>query len=140
MAETFTTRRRVEFADTDMAGIAHFSAFFRYMEAAEHALFRSLGLSIYDRRQGRHLSFPRVSAACDYQSPARCEEELDFCVTIAKLGRTSIGYRFRITRDGAPVAEGRMTSVCCHVEPDKPLRPTAIPEDIAALLRPFVEP
>ncbi len=139
MAESFTTRRRVEFSDTDMAGIAHFSAFFRYMESAEHALFRGLGLSIYDRRQDRHLSFPRVSAACDYQSPARCEDELDVEVTIAKLGRTSIGYRFRMTRDGHPIAEGRITCVCCHVEPDQPLKPTAIPEDIAALLRPYVQ-
>ena len=36
-------KRRVEFAETDMAGQVHFSNFFRYMEAAEHAFFRSLG-------------------------------------------------------------------------------------------------
>ncbi len=139
MALRFTTRRLVEFADTDMAGIAHFSAFFRYMEAAEHALFRSLGLSIYDRRQERHLSFPRVSASCDYRSPARCEDELELCVTIARLGRTSIGYNFRVACQEVLIAEGRMTCVCCHVEPGEPLKPTAIPDDIAALLRPYVE-
>ncbi len=28
----FVTTRRVEFIDTDMAGIVHFTNFFRYME------------------------------------------------------------------------------------------------------------
>lgn len=46
----FTWNRRVEFAETDAAGIVHFSSFFLYMEQAEHALFRSLGLSIFRNR------------------------------------------------------------------------------------------
>src|SRR3954454_25408688 len=36
MPTPFKISRLVEFADTDMAGIMHFSAFFRFMEAAEH--------------------------------------------------------------------------------------------------------
>jgi acyl-CoA thioester hydrolase len=44
----FHWRRRVEFAETDMAGIAHFSSFIIYMEQAEHALLRSLGTSVFE--------------------------------------------------------------------------------------------
>ncbi|HMO64742.1 MAG TPA: acyl-CoA thioesterase, partial [Verrucomicrobiota bacterium] len=33
MPSEFRIVRRVEFSDTDMAGIMHFSAFFRYMKA-----------------------------------------------------------------------------------------------------------
>ena len=47
VAYEFKIVREVEFSDTDMAGIMHFSNFFRFMEAAEHAFFRSLGLSIH---------------------------------------------------------------------------------------------
>jgi acyl-CoA thioester hydrolase len=43
MAFEYKVRRRVEFSETDMAGIVHYSNFFRYMEAAEHEFFRSLG-------------------------------------------------------------------------------------------------
>jgi YbgC/YbaW family acyl-CoA thioester hydrolase len=43
---------RVEFTDTDMAGIVHFSSFFRYMEVTEHAFFRSLGFSIVMQHEG----------------------------------------------------------------------------------------
>ena len=41
----FRYSRRVQFSETDLAGIAHFSAFFRFMEEAEHALWRAAGLS-----------------------------------------------------------------------------------------------
>jgi len=46
MPYEFKLTRRVEFAETDMAGIMHYSNYFRFMETAEHAFFRSLGLSI----------------------------------------------------------------------------------------------
>ena len=41
-----TTRRRVEFRDTDAAGIVHFSAFFVWMESAEHELLRAAGVPV----------------------------------------------------------------------------------------------
>ena len=44
----FRYSRRVQFAETDLAGIVHFSWMFRYMEEAEHALWRAAGLSIAD--------------------------------------------------------------------------------------------
>ena len=49
MKNAFVTRRRVEFMDTDMAGIVHFATFFRYMETAEHELLRKLGIPVVAR-------------------------------------------------------------------------------------------
>lgn len=55
----FTTRRRVEFSETDMAGIVHFANFYRWMEEAEHDFFRSLGLSIMVRQEdGSYIGWP----------------------------------------------------------------------------------
>ena len=76
MASEFTTTRLIEFADTDMAGIAHFSRFFFFMEQAEHAFFRALGLSIHMERDGELVTWPRASTSCDYANPVRFEEEL----------------------------------------------------------------
>ena len=47
MDGAFRYARRVQFGETDMAGIVHFSWMFRYMEEAEHALWRAAGLSIH---------------------------------------------------------------------------------------------
>jgi len=139
MPAPYRHRRMVEFADTDMAGIMHFSAFFRFMESAEHALVRSLGLSIFglpDPDGGDHLvSFPRVSARCDYTSPARCEDELDIEVTVQKLGRSSVTYAFRFTHDGDEVAVGEMTSVCCRMREGGKPEPLALPATVTELLK-----
>jgi acyl-CoA thioester hydrolase len=64
MAHRFTCTERVQFSDTDMAGIVHFSNFFRYMERVEHGFFRSLGFSIVDPpvEGAERVGWPRVHA------------------------------------------------------------------------------
>ena len=74
MPYEFKAVRREEFSETDMAGIVHFSNFFRYMETAEHAFYRSLGFSVTLNDLEPPLGFPRVHAACDYKKPLRFEE------------------------------------------------------------------
>ena len=71
MAWQFIFKKRVEFCETDMAGIVHFSNFFRYMEMAEHAFIRSLGYSVHTEIDGCRYGWPRVRAECDYRQPIR---------------------------------------------------------------------
>ncbi|MEK6235772.1 MAG: acyl-CoA thioesterase [Planctomycetales bacterium] len=120
MVNSFQATRRVEFADTDMAGIAHFSSFFRYMEETEHAFLRSLGLSVVFRAADEQYSWPRVAAACDYVRPAKFEDVLDVELRVARLGTSSVGYRFLFSLDGQRIAEGTMTAVCCRIEHGRP--------------------
>jgi 4-hydroxybenzoyl-CoA thioesterase/acyl-CoA thioester hydrolase len=111
----FRTQRRVEFGDTDMAGIVHFSAFFRFMESAEHEFLRSRGLSVMMEWEGQRISFPRVSAACDFTRPVRFEDVLDVTVRIDRLGTKSITYAIEFFSGGQQVAKGSITCVCCQV-------------------------
>ena len=129
------TRRRVEFRDTDAAGIVHFSAFFFWMESAEHELMRSAGLHVFERHpDGSEFSWPRVSVSCDYRSALRFGEEVDIAVHVAELGRSSVTYRFVFEHDGRTAAEGRVVAVRCQVRPGGRLEAVAIPADIAARL------
>lgn len=138
MAEAFRTSRRIEFADTDAAGIAHFSAYFRLMEEAEHEFLRSIGLSVLLRDEEGAISFPRVRAECDYRAALRFEDVAEIDVRVLKLGRRSIGYEFAFARGGEPIARGQIVCVCCRVSNDGPPQAMAIPEWIAEKLRPFV--
>jgi acyl-CoA thioester hydrolase len=135
MGETFRTQRRIEFADTDAAGIAHFSTYFRLMEEAEHELLRSVGLSVLTRDDEGPISFPRVRAACDYRSALRFEDVTDIDVTITKIGRSSITYQFAFSRDDTAIATGEIVAVCCRVSHETPPIAMAIPEWIAEKLR-----
>lgn len=130
------TRRRVEFRDTDAAGIVHFSAFFFWMESAEHELLRSTGLHVIDRQpDGSEYSWPRVSASCEYRSTARFGDELDIAVFVAAVGRSSVTYRFVFEHEGRAVAEGRVVAVRCLMRPGSRLESVAIPSDIVARLK-----
>jgi acyl-CoA thioester hydrolase len=135
MPTSFRISRFVEFADTDMAGIMHFSAFFRFMEAAEHALLRSLGLSVFKEAGGEVITFPRVAASCEYHSPARCEEVLEIDVTVDRVGTKSVTYGFAFSHNGRDVAAGKMTSVCCRVPHGGTPVSIPIPDEISAKLR-----
>src|SRR5215207_9431247 len=105
MPTPFTTTRRVEFGDTDMAGIMHFANFFRFMEAAETEFLRTLGFSVDGILDGKKWGFPRVSAACDYKKPARFEDVVTIAVTVERLGTRSVTYRHDFTNQrGEPLA------------------------------------
>ncbi|MEX2185990.1 MAG: thioesterase family protein [Pirellulales bacterium] len=138
MPDAFRTQRRIEFADTDAAGIAHFSRYFCLMEEAEHEFLRSLGLSVLLGDDDGPISFPRVRAACDFRVALRFEDVADIDVQIEKIGRTSVAYRFAFSRGGEPIATGEIVTVCCRVSHDAPLRAIEIPPWIAEKLRPFV--
>jgi 4-hydroxybenzoyl-CoA thioesterase/acyl-CoA thioester hydrolase len=125
-----TERRRIEWADTDMAGIVHFARFLVFMETAEHRFREALGFPLgQDSTNGASLGWPRVAVACDYRRPARFGDELEIRARVVEQGTTSLTFAFTFTRDGALVAEGRMTSVCCRLEPQ--LQPVPIPERMA---------
>jgi acyl-CoA thioester hydrolase len=132
----FKTTRRIEFCDTDMAGIVHFSNFFRFMEAAETEFLRARGLSVKMDWEGCTIGFPRVSATCDYASPARFEDVLEVAVAVERLGTKSVTYAFTFTRGETMIAQGKVTSVCCQVGAGNAFEAIAIPEGYRARLQP----
>jgi acyl-CoA thioester hydrolase len=138
---SFRATRRVEFIDTDMAGIAHYSNFFRYMEAAEVDFLRSRGLSVAFPWRDKKLGLPRVAAQCDFVRPAFFEDVLDIDVTLKNVGRKSITYGFDISRAGELLARGQVTCVCCLVHGPREIESIEIPEDFRArLLAPEAAP
>ncbi len=122
----FRLRRRVQFYEVDSAGIVHFSWYFRYMEEAEHGLWRSAGLSCAPTPE---LAFPRVASAFEWRRPLRFEDEFDILIQIASLGERRISYACTMTRDGETLATGTMTVACATLGP--PLRGIPVPARIA---------
>ena len=116
MAHEFKVVRRVEFSETDMAGIVHYSNFFRYMESAEHQFFRSLGFSVVTRQVDPPVGWPRVHAECDYTHPLRFEDEVEIHMRVIEKKSKSLTYEFRFRKLNADppveVARGSLTVVC----------------------------
>lgn len=134
MVQPYCHERRVEFRDTDAAGIVHFSVFFTYMEEAEHALLRSLGLDLFLSRQHRQISFPRVAARCDYRRPLHFGETVTVETSVEKIGRSSTTYRFDFRRDRTEIANGQITTACCQLTDGGEPTSMEIPNDIREVL------
>lgn len=136
MAYEFKVTRRVEFSETDMAGIMHFSNFFRFMESAEHAFFRSLGFSVAPGGAGPDTGWPRVHAECHYHAPLRFEDMVEIHLLVAARKSKAITYQFRFLKVNSPpaveVARGSVTVVCVIYKPGAPMRARAIPAEVAA--------
>lgn len=113
MPDAFRLTRTVAFSETDAAGIVHFSNFFRYMEDAEHAYLRSLGLSVHRDTGDDVAGFPRVSARCDYRRPLRFEDAFTITVRVEARTDKSVTYGFAFDKEGEdqPIATGSLKAV-----------------------------
>ena len=122
-------RRRVHFHEVDMAGFVHFSCFFRYMEEAEHALWRAAGLTI--ATPGEEFGFPRLAVSCQFHAPLHFEDEFEVWVRVAAISRRSMSYTFLLTRGQARIASGSVTIACVDRRRGEPLKAIDIPPAIA---------
>jgi YbgC/YbaW family acyl-CoA thioester hydrolase len=129
MTAQFTTTRRVEFKDTDMAGIVHFANFFIYMEQAEHEFFRSLGLdTMHANPDGSVIGWPRVSASCSYKAPAAYNEILDVRLNVVRKGVKSLTFKIDFWRGPTLVASGQLKTACCLIKHAHPIESIEIPK------------
>lgn len=125
--------RRVQFYETDAAGIVHFSWFFRYMEEAEHALWREAGLSIHPGQS--EIGWPRVATSFEFKRPLRFEDEFEVHLRVAEITRRTIRYTCRLSQGAATVATGDLTIACVRRTPGEPMKSIEIPAEVAARIQ-----
>ena len=122
--------RQVQFPETDASGIVHFTNFFKYMEEAEHAMWRAAGLSIAKRNA--EIGWPRVAASFEFKKPLRFEDEFDVHLKVAEKTRKTIRYSAVLRKDGEEIAAGSLTIISVRRRPGERARAMDMPPDIAA--------
>lgn len=141
MPGEFRMTHRVEFAETDLAGIMHFSNFFRLMERTEHAFLRTLGGSVHMQTPDGVIGWPRVAASCEYRQPLRFEEEVEVVLTVREKKARSVTYDFSFQKAGQEVATGSMTAVCVAIDKAAgTMKAIIIPPELAVQIEPFAGP
>lgn len=154
MSCRYLHRRRVLFSETDLAGIAHFSNFFRWMEETEHAFYRSLGLSVHPLQHGvtdTSTGWPRLKASAEYRLPLLFEEEFEVELLVAEMRSKAIRYEFKFYKNPDEpsarklAAHGELVVVAVRADPGtREMRATAIPDNfrtrISAVPAPTPEP
>jgi acyl-CoA thioester hydrolase len=135
MLSEFSITRTVEFAETDMAGLMHFSNYFRWMEACEAAFYRSLRLPLVSFVPGNIVGWPRASASCHYLAPLRFNEVVEVRLFIKRLGTKSVTYVFHFRKGGELVAHGEVAAVCVTSDESGKMIARPIPAEVRAKLK-----
>jgi YbgC/YbaW family acyl-CoA thioester hydrolase len=94
MSYDYTLQKRIEFSETDSAGLLHFSNFFRFMEMAEHAWLRSVNIEVMTDGIETRRGWPKVHAECDYHQPVYYGDLIQINLTIVKKTLRTIHYQF----------------------------------------------
>ncbi|RXK55752.1 acyl-CoA thioesterase [Oleiharenicola lentus] len=143
MPSEFRLQRTVEFCETDMAGIMHFSNFFRWMEACEAGFYRSLDLPLISFVPGNVVGWPRVTASCTYKEPLRFNETAEVRLLIKELRTRAVIYVFQFRKLDAAgtvlppvVAQGEIAAVCVTADASGKMVAQPIPAAVRAKLEP----
>jgi YbgC/YbaW family acyl-CoA thioester hydrolase len=142
MPSEFRITRTVEFSETDMAGIMHFSNFFRWMEACEAAFYRSLELPLISFVPGNIVGWPRVKASCEYKSPLRFNDVIEVKLLIKEVRSKAVIFVFQFRKiEGGKVlpdvlAQGEIAAVCVTSGAAGKMVAQPIPADVRAKLEP----
>lgn len=129
MSTSITIQRRVQWIDTDAAGIWHHSTVTRWLEEAEVELHRKLGIV-----QQTFGVTPRVHLEYSFHRALSFDDEADITLDVDAVGDTSVTYRLSVAKDGEPVVTGKVVAVLIdRVTRDK--RPW--PDDLRQALTPM---
>jgi len=119
---TFQTIKVVRFGHVDPAGIAYFPRIYDFVHEVFEELWEVHVGQRYDRLiLGRRLGFPLVHSEVDFLDPLHFGDRLSVRVTCSKLGRSSLGLRYRFLRDDTLCVDARMTTVCVDMDGLKPV-------------------
>ncbi|MGY2700536.1 acyl-CoA thioesterase [Nocardioides sp. HB32] len=122
---SITLRTRVEWIDTDAAGIYHNSSVLRFVEAAEAELMRELGI------EGYFPVAPRVRLEVDFEAPLFFGQEVTVDLVVDRVGSSSLTFRFEVWGEqhlGAPRSRAAAGSyVTVHVEGDHSTGTRSVP-------------
>jgi len=131
MSSEFIWEVRVYYEDTDAGGIVYYANYLKFFERARTEWLRSLGVNQDVLLREHDAMFVVKNVSADYHAPARLDDVIKLTLRIAKLGRASIQF-VQEAWCGERLLNTAHVKVGCV---DSALRPRAVPDAVAALMR-----
>jgi acyl-CoA thioester hydrolase len=121
---THVERLRVRWVDTDASGRIHYTAAFRYFEAAEWELFRKIGIPLHGHET--EFGFPRVAVSATFYAPLSVDDEIAVHILPERVGKTSLTFACEVFKEENLCISGKVTAVFIGDQG----RPIPVPERI----------
>lgn len=132
----FVTSDYVRWEDIDLAGIARYSAYTRFLDIAETDLYRSLGTPLSRLHAQYKVWLPRKVMHIEYFAPARLDDQVILATYFSNIGRTSVTLHVDLFRDDRKtlIAAAHLVLVCVDIA----LKKIALPPEFRTLVDRYV--
>jgi 4-hydroxybenzoyl-CoA thioesterase len=131
----YKTPLHVRFGDLDPAGIVYYPRYGHFCHVAMEEFFRDMvGIDYPALLREHRIGFPAVRIETDHRRPLRYGDDLEIEVAVARVGTTSVEWRYRFLHRGdeVPAAESRIVTVCVEMGS---FEKRVVPEWLAEKLR-----
>ncbi|MED4988045.1 thioesterase family protein [Parageobacillus toebii] len=120
---------KVNWGDTDAAGIVFYPNFYKWMDQATHHYFSKLGFSTWKLFHEDYTGIPIVEAKCRFQSPLFFEDEVCVKSAIVELRDKVFKIQHQFFKGEQMIAEGYEIRVWANFKNGKP-KAVPIPDEI----------
>ena len=122
----------IRFGDVDHARIVYYPRFFHYFHVAfEEFFFTHVGRNYVQVIEKQKLGFPAVRAEAEFRLPLRFGDVLSVEVSVARLGTSSVAFRYQGRRGRRLAVVGEVTCVCVDM---RTFRPRPLPAGLRRTL------
>ncbi|HEX8051578.1 MAG TPA: thioesterase family protein [Thermoleophilaceae bacterium] len=134
MAQSFRHTIRVRFGECDPQGVVFNANWLAYFDVVMTELWRDRA-GDYAEMLAAGTDMVVAEATVRFLGAAGFDDNVDFDVTIARLGNTAVSTRIEASVEGRPVASGDMRHV--FIDPATKAK-KAMPDEVRAGLEPLL--
>jgi len=100
----------LRYADTDQMGLIYFARHLVYADEAVGKFFRGARVNLLEwERRGVYLAV--AHAEVDFERPLRYGEECEVEVEVERVGKSSVGFSFKVFGSGELKSQGKIIYV-----------------------------
>ncbi len=125
--KAYTWPVRVYYEDTDSGGVVYHSNYLNFMERARTEWLRALGFEQTYLRDELSVVFVVHSMRIAFKKPAKFNDLLLVSSNIENVGRSSMVFDQKVTKDNQLLVEAQVKLACVS---NTTFKPTVIPQSV----------
>jgi acyl-CoA thioester hydrolase len=125
---------RVNWGDTDKAGIVYYPNYFKWFDIAGHQFFRSVGLAPAKLAAEQQIILPLLDARCTFEKPLYYDDIITIQTQVAEINRKTIKLHHEVYRGDTRTGYGYELRGWVKEEEGK-IFAVPIPDDVKEILQ-----
>ncbi|MBU8908220.1 acyl-CoA thioesterase [Desertibacillus haloalkaliphilus] len=124
---------RVNWGDTDKAGIVYYPNYFKWFDIAGHQFFRSCELSPLDLEEKHGIILPLLDVHCTFENPLLYDDIITIKTSVEEINNKTIKLSHQIFKGDTRTGVGHELRGWVKQQ-DNDIKAVPIPEDVISIL------